>query len=316
MMHLLMSLDRHLNHFSGAGILALAACLVPVVGWIDYVTGHEVALSLFYVAPVSVAAWYAGWRIGLAIAILSCVTWYVADSAAGADYSHPAIHVWNALIRFGFFLIIALLVATLRNSLRREQHLARIDGLTGLYCRREFEEILKHDLVLAERSGGSLTLAYVDVDDFKTLNDTHGHHGGDEVLRVIGRVLKDSLRKADTAARVGGDEFALILPDTGSRGARETVSKLTHELQTAVRANGYEVSFSIGVVTFSDSATSPERAVAAADKLMYEVKHQGKGAVAFNVFGGTVQAIDAPALRSAGEPRRRSEKQGGLKKPI
>lgn len=299
-MHPLRYLDRRLGQLNGAGVLALAACGVPIVGWIDYVTGHEVALSLFYLAPVSVAAWYAGWRNGLAIAIFSCVTWYFAELAAGAGYSHPAIHIWNALIRFGFFFVTALLVAKLRKSLRREQYLARTDALTGLSCRREFEDMLEHDLALAKRNSSSLTLAYVDVDDFKSLNDAHGHTSGDQVLRGIGRTLKHSLRKADTAARVGGDEFALILPDTDSHGAREAISKLTHELRAAVRADGYEVSFSIGVVTFRDSAISAEHAVTAADKLMYEVKHQGKGAVAFRALGGAVQPIDPPAPRSAG----------------
>jgi diguanylate cyclase (GGDEF)-like protein len=303
-MHPLRSLDQRLNHLAGAEILALTVCGVLIVGWIDYITGYEVSLSLLYLAPVSVAAWYSGRRMGIAIAILCSVTWYVADVAAGAKYSLPAIHVWNALVRLGFFLVSALLLAMLRNNFRREQQLARIDSLTGLYCRREFEDILEHDLALAKRNTSSLTLAYVDVDDFKTINDTHGHSEGDHVLRVIGSALKDSVREADTAARVGGDEFALILPDTDSQGAREVMSKLTRELHKALRTSDCEVTCSIGVVTFLNSATSPERAVAAADELMYQVKHQGKGAVAFSVLGEAAQPGGPPALRDKAAQRR------------
>jgi diguanylate cyclase (GGDEF)-like protein len=117
------------------------------------------------------------------------------------------------------------------------------------------------------------------------------------VLRAIGRVLSSSIREVDTAARVGGDEFALILPDTDGRGAQQAIAKLTRELHEALGASNFGVTYSIGVVTFLDSATSPEHAVAAADELMYQVKRNGKGAVAFSVLGEAVQpraAADAP----------------------
>jgi diguanylate cyclase (GGDEF)-like protein len=172
-----------------------------------------------------------------------------------------------------------------------------MDGLTGLYGRREFEDRLKHDLALARRRKSALTLAYVDLDDFKAVNDTHGHAGGDRVLRAIGRALGDSVREADTAARIGGDEFALILPDTDGHAARQAISKVTRQLHEALEAISWGVTCSIGVVTFLELPTSPENAVAVTDELMYQVKHNGKGAVAFSVLGGAVQpraAADAP----------------------
>jgi diguanylate cyclase (GGDEF)-like protein len=116
------------------------------------------------------------------------------------------------------------------------------------------------------------------------------------VLREIGRVLKASLREADTAARVGGDEFALVFPDTDARGAHQIVAKLTRELREVLGLTSWGVTCSIGVVTFLESATSPERAVAAADEVMYQVKHRGKGAVEFSVYGEAVQP-GAPADR-------------------
>jgi diguanylate cyclase (GGDEF)-like protein len=254
-------------------------------------------MSLFYVGPVAVAAWYAGRWSGLAIAALSCVSWYIADLAAGSQYSHPAIPFWNAMVRFGFFLITGLLLTALRKGLNAQRHLARTDGLTGLHGRREFEDRLKHDLALAQRRKSALTLAYVDLDDFKAVNDTHGHAGGDRVLRAIGRALGGSVREADTAARIGGDEFALIFPDTDGHAARQAISKLTRELHEALEAISWGVTCSIGVVTFVDLPISPEHAVAVADELMYQVKRKGKGAVAFSVVGGAVQpraAADAP----------------------
>lgn len=293
----LAAVGRHLERRTRAEILALAVCGVLVVGGIDYVTGYEVSMSLFYVGPVAVAAWYAGRGSGVAIAGLSCLSWYIADLATGNRYSHPAIPVWNALVRFGFFLTIGLLLTALRTSLRGQQYLAQVDGLTGLYVRRAFEGRLKHDLALAQRRRSPLTLAYVDVDDFKALNDAHGHAEGDRVLRVIGRVLQGSVRETDTAARVGGDEFALVLPDTDRSGAEQVIAKLTGELHDALGAGARGITCSIGVVTFLDSATSPEHAVAAADELMYQVKRETKGAVAFRVVGTAVRTdatADAP----------------------
>jgi diguanylate cyclase (GGDEF)-like protein len=297
MMPPLRTLDQHLDRLTRPKILVLAACGVLIVGGVDYVTGYEVGMSLFYLGPVAIAAWYAGRRVGSAIAVLSCISWYTADLAAGNQYSHPAIPVWNAFIRLGFFYITGSLLTALRESLRAQQQLARTDGLTGLYVRREFDSRLKHDLAMAQRRNGALTLAYVDLDDFKTVNDTHGHAGGDRLLRAIARVLRSSVREVDTVARIGGDEFALILPDTDGRGAQQAISKLTCELHEALGATDFGVTCSIGVVTFLDSATSPEHAVAAADELMYQVKHKGKGAVAFSVLGEAVQpraAADAP----------------------
>lgn len=287
MMRVLAFVDRHLDRLSSGAILGLAACGLVLVGGLDYDTGYEVSLSVFYLVPVAVAAWYAGRSSGIVMAFLSCLSWYFADLGAGHAYSHHAIPVWNALVRLGFFLVTALLLAALRTSLRAQQELARTDALTGLYGRREFDVRLKHDLALAQRRKSTLTLAYVDVDNFKAVNDTYGHDGGDRVLRAIATVLKESLREIDTGARLGGDEFALVLPDTDSERARHVVSRLERTFRENPALSDWGISCSIGVVTCLDPATSPEQVVAAADKLMYQVKRGGKSAVAFSAIGET-----------------------------
>jgi diguanylate cyclase (GGDEF)-like protein len=288
-MRALMALDRFMGHFSRSGILGLAACGVLIVGAVDYFTGYEVSMSLFYLGPVAVAAWYGGRWPGVVIAVISCVSWYVADFAAGSQYSSSAIPVWNALVRFGFFLSTGLLLTALRVSLHDQRQLARTDGLTGLYVRRAFQERLEHDLALAQRRSSAITLAYLDLDDFKSVNDTQGHSAGDRVLQTTAKVLKRSLRQTDTAARLGGDEFALVLPDTDSQGAQQVIANLARELREALASSKSEVSCSIGVVTFPSPDLSVAEAIAGADALMYEVKRKGKGAVAFSVFGPAAQ---------------------------
>jgi len=284
-MELLRALDLRIARLSGAENFALAACGVLIIGGVDFVTGYEISMSLFYLGPVAMAAWYAGRWTGFAIAVLSCMTWYAAELAAGSQYSHPAIPIWNALVRFGFFFITGMLVVTLRNSLRVQQYLARTDGLTGVYGRRAFEDRLQHDLALAQRHGSALTLAYVDLDDFKVLNDTLGHAEGDLVLRVVGRVLRGSVREADTAARLGGDEFALVLPEA----SLENVRLRAEDIRMAIRDldlahNGVplgRVTASLGIALFPDHVSDPESLMHAADAALYEAKNAGRDRAVF-----------------------------------
>lgn len=285
MMRALRALDQVLDRLSPAAILALSGGGIVIVESIDYVTGYEVSMALFYLGPIALATWYAGRGAGVAIALISCLAWFVADQAAGGSYSSAAIPAWNALVRLGFFLVTAHLLDALRESLASQQRLARIDGLTGLYRRGVFEERLRHDLALARRHNAMVTVAYVDVDDFKIVNDTYGHAEGDRVLRAIGSVLQRATREADTTARMGGDEFALVLPDTDVLGARLAISKISRQLRRTMQAHGWDVTCSVGVLTLEGSALSPEQALDAADNLMYQVKRAGKGAVAFHVQG-------------------------------
>lgn len=287
-MRLVAALDNVLARRTPFQLLLLAVCGVVIVGYVDAVTGYEVSLGLFYVGPVAIAAWYVGRWAGVWIAALCCITWYIAG--IGNQYSHPAIPVWNALVRLGFFLISGLLLAALRDRLLKERHLARTDSLTGLLTRRAFEERLEHDLEFAQRRNGALSIAYVDLDNFKSVNDVYGHAEGDRVLQATARALRQHVRRADTVARLGGDEFALVLPDTDSHGAHQVVSALEQELRKAFPGSAPDVTCSIGVVTFLDPAVSVKDAVAAADAVMYEVKRQGKGGISFTVRDKAVQS--------------------------
>lgn len=302
MTHPITTFSRSIDRLSSPQAVAVGVFGALVVGEIDYLTGYEIGVGLFYLAPVAVTAWGAGKRPGVFVAALCCVLWYVANWAAGAVYSNPLIPVWNALIRLGFFLVVGLLVATLRERMRELRRLAMTDALTGLFSRHALEARLAHDLALSQRHQSALTLAYVDVDAFKAVNDTYSHAQGDRLLRLVGDVLVRTTRKTDTAARVGGDEFVVVMPDTDSRSAAEVVAKLAHELQAAFAASGLQTTCSIGVATFPDTAgLLPSSAIAAADALMYRVKRNGKAAVEFAVLGETTRPAgeaDAPPVAS------------------
>ena len=278
---LIVSIDRAMAGLSHGATLILSCCAVAAIAVVDALTGYEISVSLFYLAPVAFAAWYAGHRASLAIAALSCVSWFVADLAAGNQYSSWTLPVWNALIRLGFFVINGTLVAMLRSALRDQQTLARTDALTGVFSRRAFQERFEHDLQIARRSRTALTLALLDIDDFKVLNDTHGHAKGDEALVCVGGALKNVTRSVDTVARLGGDEFVMVLPNTDHAGATEVISELRNDLHLALRNVAPGLACSIGVFTFARAPDSIEAAVRAADALMYDAKHQGKNFVAY-----------------------------------
>ncbi len=288
---LVAALDRVLSQLSRPWLLGVCLASVAAIAVVDYLTGYEVSMSLFYLAPVAAAAWYAGERPGIAVATLSSLSWIAADIAAGNEYSHWSVPIWNALIRLGFFLANGILVAMLHRSLLDQQQRASTDALTGIFNRGAFRERLQHDLQIAQRNRKPLTLALLDLDNFKSLNDTHGHARGDQALSCAAQVLKRVTRAMDTVARLGGDEFVLVLPETDQPGAEEVISRLRHELSGALEDVAPGVTCSIGVLTFRNVPATVEAAVGAADGLMYQAKRRGKNTVTY----GSEPVIDRQA---------------------
>lgn len=289
-------IDRLFTRLTGREVLFCALFGVGLVGLADITVGYEMSVAFFYLGPVSLAAWYSSRNAGIATALLACLIWYLADIESDFPYSHAAVPVWNALVRFGFFLSNALLLASLRKHLTVEQQLARTDALTGVFNRRAFSEQLDYSLALAVRSSSPLTLAYIDLDAFKQVNDSLGHAEGDRVLNNVAQALLRSSRRTDTVARLGGDEFALLLPQTDLQGANTVLGDLKRHLDSLSQDGSLRVTCSIGSVTFPDAPPSSAEAIRMADQLMYEVKRQGKNAIAFGIHhqaSGKVEQVAA-----------------------
>lgn len=153
--------------------------------------------------------------------------------------------------------------------------MARTDPLTGLANHRGFHEALRSELARARRQGGEVSLVSLDLDDFKAVNDTYGHPYGDEVLRGIGAELKRSVREFDTAARVGGEEFALILPDTPSDAAHEVAERARAAI-ARVPVDQLELSCSAGIASFPADADDASTLWHLADAALYSAKSAGK----------------------------------------
>lgn len=260
--------------------------MIALIGEIDYLSGYEVSFFIFYALPVMLVAWYCGTFLGYGLGVIAILTWICVDQASGHTYSHEWILFWNSAVRLIFFLLAAYLMADIRLRLMRESMLAHVDGLTGCLNAYTFNEKCDTLLPLSYRFRQPITLGFIDLDDFKHVNDTLGHSEGNRVLKAVAETMRGYIRKTDIVGRMGGDEFAILLPNTDLDNARIVFDDLRNRLLEDVRNNGWTTGFSIGVVVFFDHAISTDKAIGMADALMYRVKKGGKNNVIYEAVSG------------------------------
>ncbi len=177
--------------------------------------------------------------------------------------------------------LFALLGFTL-DAIRDSDQLARTDGLTGLLNRRAFDDELAIAVARTERYQRDLSLIILDIDHFKQLNDTYGHPAGDAVIRAVSRVLLDKSRRIDLVARIGGEEFAMILADTPASAALRLAERLRQAISNA-SSETIAFSASLGVASVQDTETRPEALLEAADNALYAAKKAGRNCVRYSL---------------------------------
>jgi diguanylate cyclase (GGDEF)-like protein len=258
-------------------VVAGAALLVVTIAVLDWLTPLELSLAVFHVIPVFLAAWLVGRRSGLAFALAAALSWYLADALHPDAPPMLRLLSWSIVTKVLFFVVISELITALRIAMDRLHVESRTDPLTGLLNRRAFYERAEQEVGRASRTGTPLVLGYIDVDDFKGVNDGFGHEVGDRVLVSLARALARSVRGEDVVARLGGDEFAVLFLDADT----EAAGAIAVQLETAVAQElgmlEIEVSFSIGLVSWTDSLRGMDDLLRAADKGMYRVKARRKG---------------------------------------
>lgn len=255
-----------------------AVVLLVIAGVTDILTGPLVQWAVFYLPPVVLLAWFRSWPAARLAAVAGSLV-----GLAVQTHIPTRIDFWNAAEHAGVLLVVGFVVAQLRSALREEHQMARTDDVTGVANSRSFLEFATTELARQRRYGHPVSLAFLDCDNFKRVNDFYGHAKGDELLRRIALTITQTLREVDVVARLGGDEFTILLPESDQKAAAAVVRKLRNALR--VVGDQYGVTFSMGIVTFLQAANSVEQMLNAADKIMYEVKRAGKNASRHRVFG-------------------------------
>jgi len=278
----------YINEFLGKRnkleIIFIGTVLIILLGILDYASGYELSFSIFYLAPVSIASWYIGKYTGIIISVFSAIVWLIVDYASGHQYSSKLYIFWNASVRMCFFIITSYLLFKIKTDLNNKESQSRLDSLTGIMNLRAFEESYNKIVKLSSRNNNPLSIGYVDIDDFKNVNDSLGHSEGDLLLKEFAKVLSATLRESDFICRLGGDEFAVMLPETDYEGSRKLFDKLNLRLLELTKNTHAKFGVSIGVGIFHNSLPSLREALKYTDDLMYNVKKSGKNDAIYKIY--------------------------------
>lgn len=258
-----------------------------LLGTIDYYShlyfGVDYPLTLFYLLPVAFVAWFAGRQAAVAIAI-ACVAIRTAVHAF-----HPealSLLIWKNSSAFAFFLVVGLLLAKLRQLLDNERALSRTDHLTGAMNRKVFLEVTTNEIYRLRRHDQPFSIAYIDLDNFKEINDTRGHSAGDLLLQTVVATISENLRRTDVVSRLGGDEFAILFTNSDKQASLVAIHKIQQQLYLRILQQNLAVTFSIGVVTCTGAPNTVDEIITLADNLMYEVKKSGKNGIRHALYAG------------------------------
>ena len=237
-------------------------------------TPNTVRLGILYLVPILLATWYQGIWWGIAFLVASMLLRIPVEMGQQVNAT-----VLSSLVNQGSFAAVAgIAMAAFRNIRRTQSQLEDLaihDPLTRVLNARTFSDRLGQELRRNRRYGRPLSLLYLDLDDFKVVNDSHGHQTGDAVLRLVAEAIRGAVRQADIVGRLGGDEFAVLMPETGADVAEAAAGRLAKSLREAFHGNP-SVTASIGIVSCSDAGAGPDDVLHKADRAMYEAKKLGK----------------------------------------
>lgn len=261
-----------------------ASCALPALAWFVTTAGclltggsHSPFVALYFPLLVHVATAHPP-DVLVRLAAVT-VTGYTAMSLGAVAVSDTGDVATDAVVGTALVLTAGLSVRSARDhwhQLAEQTALARVDGLTGCLNQRAFREVLDGEVARAERFGHPLTLVLVDLDRFKDVNDRRGHQAGDEVLANMGHLLRTSVRAIDVVGRIGGDEFAVLLLETGPRDAGRIADRILERARAG--AGETTTTVSVGVASLTEGATAT-LLVADADVALYAAKRAGRDGV-------------------------------------
>jgi len=255
-----------------AWVTATAAVLVAMIGWAGYLSGTQISFMEFYLLPIIAVGWRAGRWPAITVAGMAGLAWYGANTNWRLG-TESATSIWNGFNRAVIFLSVGIL----SDLLTRQTRLARTDALTGLPNLRALYERMEAVLPPRRRRTGPLCLASIDIDNFKRVNDQFGHVAGDELLRSVANVIRESIRAGDLAARTGGDEFAVLFWRVRPEAVEGIAQRLVERIAELGKGySGAQVGASVGVAYFEEPPERVEELMRQADGALYKAKAAGK----------------------------------------
>lgn len=271
--------ELHIGHPQWVAGLAGTALLVALTG-VHALLAFADGFNTLYLLPIWLATRMGGRKSGFVLVVLCAV---VDTSAEWSTGHRPGESLaLDLLIRFVTLSALMLLIAQVEQALEKQQRLAMRDPLTGLLNRGALAQFAEHAFSRSLLRHQPVTVALIDCDGFKQLNDTYGHRAGDHVLTVLARELIDHTRQTDIVARIGGDEFAVVLQNTSLEEARQIMVRVDQSFVSAVRRVGYIAGISIGYGTTSDGFSELDSVLELADQSMYQDKKEKQGKAFLN----------------------------------
>jgi diguanylate cyclase (GGDEF)-like protein len=265
-------------HLRRAVRLLAAAALTGGVYVLTVRTPPELGLGILYVIPVLLVARRDGIGWGVVFALATSLLRF----SVGLDQLPPDISLTFRVLNEVAYLAVVGIGITGLSQLRRTQQqlelLATHDSLTNVLNARAFAAELAQELGRNRRYGRPLALIYLDLDDFKKVNDAHGHATGDAVLRLVADAMRSAVRRADLVGRLGGDEFGVLMPETDGTVAHAAATRLVTGIRSVFRGTP-SVTASIGVVAVAGTEAGSDELLRKADQAMYEAKRAGKDRV-------------------------------------
>lgn len=250
-----------------------------LVAIIDYITGIEIRAFPLYFLPLMLSAWRLGTFVTIDYAIAASSLWALIMYVSGREYASNFIWLINFLTQSFTFIFVSVLIAMLRDKFDNERTLNRTDLLTGMPNRRNFFEESELLIAQCQKLSQPIALAYIDLDNFKQANDQLGHNYGDKLLQAVAETLKNNLEKRDTCARMGGDEFVILLANIDITQATNLLDRIRDQLAENPILARCHVTASIGAVAYAHSPPMIDEMLRNADSVMYAIKADSKNGV-------------------------------------
>lgn len=264
--------------------------IVVIVGFFDWVTNPRFAFTLLYLVPLFLTAGRAGRVGGALVAGASAVAFYWGQASGEQAVMQVLANIWNSLTTLTVFMVMHELLYLQRQA--RGEQAARdwIDPVSGAGNAKYLFQAIQQEMSRAKRFGRPFSVVYLDIDGLRAVNEKTGHLGGDALLGLVARTVARNIRQSDVVARVGGDEFALLLPETDADETHPVTDRLTRVMTEIFEHDGWPASLTMGVATFITTPDTVDAAVKEAEGAMYAAKESKEVKIAYAVYPGAAVA--------------------------